>query len=348
MNAIRKTTQINNQELAEGTSISASWHNDYNDTAYIYIGGLESKLTEMDIATVFSQFGNPTHVKLSRDPKTGKSRGFAWLKYEDQRSTVLAVDNFNGVELLGRTVRVDHTYYESRDEEGDAKEVEMLNKARDKHLKGGQPSEEPRESESRRGDRSRGSRSSRDRSPERERRSHRSSRESRSSRDRSPDDRERSHRRSRRSRDDDRDGERSSRRSRDDEEDVEKEPNEESRRDSSCPRRSRDDEGSSRRSRDDDGSSRRSRDDDGSPRRSRDDDRSSRRSRDDDRSSRRSRADGSRERHRKRSRRDRSRDRGSEDTRDSEKPREPAKPQTTANQDPDLVDPMAAYFANKK
>jgi RNA-binding motif X-linked protein 2 len=38
---------------------------------------------------------------LCRDSATGKSKGFCFLQYEDQRSTVLAVDNLNGAELLG-------------------------------------------------------------------------------------------------------------------------------------------------------------------------------------------------------------------------------------------------------
>lgn len=45
---------------------------------------------------------------MARDRETGKSKGFAFIKYADQRSTVLAVDNFNGVQLLGRRLRVDH------------------------------------------------------------------------------------------------------------------------------------------------------------------------------------------------------------------------------------------------
>jgi RNA-binding motif X-linked protein 2 len=36
------------------------------------------------------------HVLLVRDRKTGKSKGYAFLQYEDQRSTILAVDNLNG------------------------------------------------------------------------------------------------------------------------------------------------------------------------------------------------------------------------------------------------------------
>lgn len=42
------------------------------------------------------------------DEETGKNRGFAFLKYEDWRSTILAVDNLNGAKLRGRTLRVDH------------------------------------------------------------------------------------------------------------------------------------------------------------------------------------------------------------------------------------------------
>ena len=40
-------------------------------------------------------------INLCRDSATGKSKGFCFLQYEDQRSTVLAVDNLNGAELLG-------------------------------------------------------------------------------------------------------------------------------------------------------------------------------------------------------------------------------------------------------
>lgn len=42
---------------------------------------------------------------LIRDEDTGKSKGFAFLKYEDFRSTVLAVDNFNGMKVRALTAR---------------------------------------------------------------------------------------------------------------------------------------------------------------------------------------------------------------------------------------------------
>jgi RNA-binding motif X-linked protein 2 len=57
---------------------------------------------------IFSRYGEVVNLNLIREKDTGKSKGFCFLCYEDQRSTVLAVDNFNGIKILNRTVRVDH------------------------------------------------------------------------------------------------------------------------------------------------------------------------------------------------------------------------------------------------
>lgn len=48
------------------------------------------------------------NVNLIRDYKTLKSKGFAYICYKDQRSTNLAVDNFNGIKIAGRMIQVDH------------------------------------------------------------------------------------------------------------------------------------------------------------------------------------------------------------------------------------------------
>ncbi|THC90652.1 hypothetical protein EYZ11_009896 [Aspergillus tanneri] len=120
MNSIRQIQALNKRELENAIPPEASWHADYRDTAYIYIGGLPYDLSEGDIVTIFSQYGEPVHVNLVRDKETGKSRGFAFLKYEDQRSTDLAVDNLGGATVLDRILRVDHVRYKKRDdEEGD-------------------------------------------------------------------------------------------------------------------------------------------------------------------------------------------------------------------------------------
>ncbi|KAK2754431.1 hypothetical protein FQN54_007075 [Arachnomyces sp. PD_36] len=123
MNAIRQVQALNKRELENATPPSASWHADYRDTAYIYIGSLPYTLSEGDILTIFSQFGEPVHLNLVRDKDTGKSRGFAFLKYEDQRSTDLAVDNLGGATVMGRVVSVDHVRYKRREGEGEEDNV---------------------------------------------------------------------------------------------------------------------------------------------------------------------------------------------------------------------------------
>lgn len=120
MQSIKQVQRLNQRELDNAVPPSASWHTDYRDTAYIYIGGIPLDLSEGDVITIFSQYGEPVWIKLARDKDTGKSRGFAWLKYEDQRSCDLAVDNLSGAEVMGRMLAVDHARYKRRDDENEA------------------------------------------------------------------------------------------------------------------------------------------------------------------------------------------------------------------------------------
>jgi RNA-binding motif X-linked protein 2 len=60
------------------------------------------------VGICFFRFGEIVDINMPRDRETHKAKGFSFLMYEDQRSTVLAVDNMNGARVLGRTVRVDH------------------------------------------------------------------------------------------------------------------------------------------------------------------------------------------------------------------------------------------------
>jgi RNA-binding motif X-linked protein 2 len=94
-------------------------------SAYIYVGGLPDGITEGDLITICSQYaqlvsflvrtpntpfryGEVVDVNMPRDKETGKTRGFGFIMYEDQRSTVLAVDNLTGGKILDRIIRVDH------------------------------------------------------------------------------------------------------------------------------------------------------------------------------------------------------------------------------------------------
>jgi len=109
MNTIREVEQINEQELERGIAgTPASWHSQYRNSPWVYVGNLDHQLTEGDVLCVMSQFGEIEDINLAREEDIGKSRGFAFVKYEDARSCILSVDNMCGIKLCGRSLRVDH------------------------------------------------------------------------------------------------------------------------------------------------------------------------------------------------------------------------------------------------
>ncbi|KAB1252631.1 RNA-binding motif protein; X-linked 2 [Camelus dromedarius] len=95
---VKLINELNEREVQLGVAEKVSWHSEYKDSAWIFLGK----------ARIFLPYGEIVNINLVRDKKTGKSKGFCFLCYEDQRSTILAVDNFNGIKIKGRTIRVDH------------------------------------------------------------------------------------------------------------------------------------------------------------------------------------------------------------------------------------------------
>ncbi|XP_050060159.1 RNA-binding motif protein, X-linked 2-like isoform X2 [Aphis gossypii] len=103
---MRNVKKLSEQELQRLPK--SSWHDEYKSSAWIFVGGLPYDLSEGDVMSIFSQYGEITNLNLVRDKDTGKQKGFCFVCYEDQRSTILAVDNFNGTRVLGRILRIDH------------------------------------------------------------------------------------------------------------------------------------------------------------------------------------------------------------------------------------------------
>ncbi|KFK27393.1 hypothetical protein AALP_AA8G377200 [Arabis alpina] len=124
LTSVKQIQSINSKESDLQISDEASWHAKYKHSAYVYVGGISHDLTEGDLLTILAQYGEIVDVNLVRDKETGKSKGFAFLAYEDQRSTVLAVDNLNEAKVLGRIIKVDHydDYVKREDEDEETKQ----------------------------------------------------------------------------------------------------------------------------------------------------------------------------------------------------------------------------------
>ncbi|KAI3621864.1 rna-binding protein 39-like isoform 1 [Moniliophthora roreri] len=72
----------------------------------LYVGSLHFNLTESDIKQVFEPFGPLEFVDLHRDPMTGRSKGYAFVQYKRAEHAKMALEQMEGFELAGRTLRV--------------------------------------------------------------------------------------------------------------------------------------------------------------------------------------------------------------------------------------------------
>jgi RNA recognition motif-containing protein len=57
---VREIERINERELTRNVGAAASWHAQYKDSAYVYVGGLPYELNEGDVICIFSQYTPPS------------------------------------------------------------------------------------------------------------------------------------------------------------------------------------------------------------------------------------------------------------------------------------------------
>ena len=61
----RNQIKMNDRELEMGVSgTKNSWHMEYKDSAWIFLGGLPFEMTEGDVICMFSQYGEVVSVEL--------------------------------------------------------------------------------------------------------------------------------------------------------------------------------------------------------------------------------------------------------------------------------------------
>jgi cleavage stimulation factor subunit 2 len=72
----------------------------------IFVGNLSFTTTEEQLFTAFSDIGRVLGVRMVNDAETGKSRGFAFVEFEDPQAALAAIRNMNDYEMNGRRLRV--------------------------------------------------------------------------------------------------------------------------------------------------------------------------------------------------------------------------------------------------
>ena len=85
----------------------------------LYVGGLDEDVTEHVLRAAFIPFGNLKDAQLPLD-KDGKSRGFAFIEFDEDEDAAAAIENMDGAELMGRAIRVNAAKPDKRGKQGRA------------------------------------------------------------------------------------------------------------------------------------------------------------------------------------------------------------------------------------
>ncbi|XP_022239701.1 RNA-binding protein 39-like isoform X2 [Limulus polyphemus] len=77
-----------------------------NGPMRLYVGSLHFNITEDMLKGIFEPFGKIEKVELIRDTETGRSKGYGFITFYNSEDARKALDQLNGFELAGRSMKV--------------------------------------------------------------------------------------------------------------------------------------------------------------------------------------------------------------------------------------------------
>lgn len=72
----------------------------------IYVSNLGFGVTDADLSTFFTEYGEVVSAKVIMDRETGRSRGFAFVEMSDEEAGKTAIRGLNNKDIDGRTISV--------------------------------------------------------------------------------------------------------------------------------------------------------------------------------------------------------------------------------------------------
>ena len=72
----------------------------------LYVGNISYQTDESSLEQAFAEFGSVKSARVITDRETGRSRGFGFVEMETEEDAQSAIQNLDGKEVDGRTIRV--------------------------------------------------------------------------------------------------------------------------------------------------------------------------------------------------------------------------------------------------
>jgi cold-inducible RNA-binding protein len=70
----------------------------------VYVGNLSYETTEAELRELFSAHGTVESVNLITEGGSGRSKGFGFVEFRDDKEANAAIAALNGTEVRGRTI----------------------------------------------------------------------------------------------------------------------------------------------------------------------------------------------------------------------------------------------------
>ncbi|MCC6452094.1 MAG: RNA-binding protein [Acidobacteria bacterium] len=72
----------------------------------LYVGNLSFQTSSLDLEDLFSSAGTVESASVIEDRETGRSRGFGFVEMANAEDGKKAIEEFDGKEVQGRTIKV--------------------------------------------------------------------------------------------------------------------------------------------------------------------------------------------------------------------------------------------------
>lgn len=93
---------------ATGSTLERSADESEQDATVLFIGHLPNEFEERDLKNFLQQFGKLVNIRISRSVSSGKSRGYAFVRWDDAETARIVAETLHGYLIGGRKL-VCHT-----------------------------------------------------------------------------------------------------------------------------------------------------------------------------------------------------------------------------------------------
>ena len=83
----------------------------------IYVGNLSYDATDTELRELFEKHGTVTSARIITDKFSGRSKGFGFVEMPERDQAMKAIEATNGVDFMGRPLRVNESQPRPRDGE---------------------------------------------------------------------------------------------------------------------------------------------------------------------------------------------------------------------------------------